>query len=139
MLANGITLSVKKAGESDFAVLPLLKEVPDLGPDPEPVENTPLSAKIKQYEQGIGDAGTLEYKFVHSNKSATDIAPTLAGLAATKNEHTWKETYPDGTEFEFVGSCSLKWGGGGVNGAVEDTLTIYMNSDLTVTNPTYSA
>lgn len=139
MLANGITLSVKKTGEATFTELPNLKEVPDLGPEPEAVENTPLSAKIRKYEKGIGDAGNLEYVFVHSNKSAADITPTLTGLAATDAIHTWKETYPDGTAFEFTGSCSVKYGGGGVNGAVETRLTIYMDSDLTVTNPTYSA
>lgn len=139
MLANGITLSVKKTSTGTYEIIPNLKEVPDLGPDPERVDNTPLSAKVKQYEKGIGDPGNLQYKFVHSNKSATDTTPMLMELASGDTVYTWKETYPDGTEFEFTGSCSLKYGGGGVNGAVEDTLTIYMNSDLDVTNPTYSA
>ena len=50
MLANGATLEVKKSGESTFAKLPGLKELPDVGVEPEKVENTTLEDEIKQYE-----------------------------------------------------------------------------------------
>lgn len=48
-------------------ILEGLKEVPELGIDPEKVENTTLADTIKQYEFGIGDAGELEYKFTYEN------------------------------------------------------------------------
>ena len=42
MLANGITLGMKKKSESIYEELEGLKEVPELGADPEKVENTVL-------------------------------------------------------------------------------------------------
>ena len=71
MLANGSKLGYKKSGASgDYTDLTGLKEVPELGNEPEKVENTGLADKIKQYEYGIGDPGELEYKFKYENKSA---------------------------------------------------------------------
>ena len=62
MLANGATLGYKKKGAvGDYTDLPGLKEIPDMGTEPEKVENTDLNAKNKQYENGIGDAGEMTY------------------------------------------------------------------------------
>ena len=58
MLANGITLGVKKTKEAPtYTELEGLKEVPELGADPEKVDNTTLADKTKIYELGIGDPG----------------------------------------------------------------------------------
>lgn len=68
MLANGATLGYKKKGSTeDYTNLTGLKEIPELGDDPEKVENTGLADKVKQYEFGIGDAGDLTYKFKYEN------------------------------------------------------------------------
>ena len=42
-----------------------------MGDEPEKVDNTCLSDKVKQYEYGIGDPGDLEFKFKYENSSAT--------------------------------------------------------------------
>ena len=63
MLANGAKLGYKKSGASSFTDLPGLKEIPEMGIEPEKVENTCLTDKNKQYENGIGDSGELVYKF----------------------------------------------------------------------------
>ena len=50
MLANGITLGYKElSGGSSYTILAGLKEVPELGDEPEKVENTCLSDSVKQY------------------------------------------------------------------------------------------
>lgn len=68
MLANGAKLGYKKKGAGeDYTNLTGLKEIPELGDDPEKVENTGLADKVKQYEFGIGDAGDLTYKFKYEN------------------------------------------------------------------------
>lgn len=59
MLANGITLAVKKKGASDYVELQDLKEVPELGVDAEKVENTRLKDNFKHSELGIGDPGDM--------------------------------------------------------------------------------
>ena len=55
MLANGTKLGYKKkSGElSTYTDLAGLKEIPEMGTEPEKVENTCLSDKVKQYEYGM--------------------------------------------------------------------------------------
>ena len=53
MLANGITIGYKSG--SEYKELTGLKEVPEMGAEPEKVDNTCLSDTEKQYEYGIGD------------------------------------------------------------------------------------
>jgi hypothetical protein len=135
MLANGITLGLKKSGDTSYTILTGLKEVPDLGADPEKVENTTLADKIKINELGIGDPGDLAYKFKYVNDSATCSYRVLRALADSKATVSFEETFPDGTKFQFNAQCSVKVSGGGVNDAIEFTLTVGLQSDITVVDP----
>ena len=139
MLANGITLSMKKSSGSEYEILKGLKEVPELGADPEKVDNTTLEDKIKIYELGIGDPGDLAYKFKWENAAESSTYRKLRAVADTKETVSFKETFPDKTSFTFDAQCSLKVGGGGVNGAIEFTLSLGLQSDITVENPTTTA
>lgn len=136
MLANGITLGLDttNAGNS-FENLKGLKEVPELGIDPEKVENTTLSDTVKQYEMGIGDAGELEYKFAFDNTKADSSYRKLKALETSKAAATFQQSYPDGTKVKFKGQVALKVGGGGVNSVIEFTVKIALQSDLTFTDP----
>ena len=71
MLANGAALGYKETKEgASYTDLAGLKEIPEIGSDPEKVENTTLKDKVKQYEMGIGDPGDMVYKFKYDNSSA---------------------------------------------------------------------
>ena len=137
MLANGITLKYKKkkGTPSDYILLEGLKEVPELGVDPEKVENTTLADKVKQYELGIGDAGELKYKFKYDNSKATSAYRVLRKLMDDKEVVTFEQEYPDKTKVNFDGQVSVKLGGGGVNGVIEFTLKIGLQSDFDFTDP----
>ncbi len=135
MLANGATLEYKKAGETAFKKLKGLKEIPEMGVDPEKVENTTLEDPLKQYEMGIGDAGDITYKFKYEN-TATDSPYRLMRELEEKGEViSFKETLKDGTTTEFDGQVSVKRTGGGVNGVIEFNLNIALQSKLTITDP----
>ena len=134
MLANGIKLEFKDSGSGSFTAIPELKEVPEMGVDPEKVENTTLADKVKKYEFGIGDPGELEYKCAYRNDSATASYRVLRKHADDKKTLDWKQTYPDGTTVEFSGQPSIKLGGGGVNGVIEFTLKIALQSDFKFTD-----
>ena len=128
MLANGAKLGYKKSGGSTFTDLPGLKEIPEMGIEPEKVENTCLTDKNKQYENGIGDAGDITYKAdcpYRIMRAAQDAGEVLS----------FQETLIDGTKTEFDGQVSVKRTGGGVNGVIEFNLAISLQSDLTVTDP----
>lgn len=135
MLANGITLGIKVDSASTYSILAGLKEVPELGADPEKVDNTCLEDKVKISELGIGDPGDLAYKFKWDNKGANSSYRTLREVADSKETVSFEQTFPDGTKFDFDAQCSVKVGGGGVNAAMEFTLTVGLQSDIEVTDP----
>lgn len=138
MLANGIKLGYKETNEAtSYTNLPGLKEVPDLGVDPEKVDNTCLEDKMKHNELGIGDPGDMAYKFKYEN-SADSSYRKLRALADSGKVAYFQEEFPDGTKFDFSGMCSVKVGGGGVNSAIEFTLTIGLQSDINVIDPATS-
>lgn len=134
MLANGITLSCKRSTDQEFAVLEGLKEVPELGNEPEKVENTGLSDTVKQYEFGVGDPGDLEYKFKFNN-AANSAYRKMKAAEASKEIVSFKETLPDGTIFAFDAQVATKVSGGAVNGVMEFTLKIALQSNITITDP----
>lgn len=134
MLANGIKL---KWGDSEAAVnevIKELKEVPEIGIEPEKVENTTLADPVKMYEFGIGDAGELEYKLKYENGSATSSYRKLRAAMEAKAKKYWEQEYPDGTKVKFAGQPSVKISGGGVNSAIEVTLKIALQSELKITD-----
>lgn len=87
MLANGIKFKYKKTSSATYTVLNSLKKVPDIGIEPEKVENTPLGASNKQYELGIGDPGDLEFVFVYGDASKpADETRILFDMAQQKQK-----------------------------------------------------
>ena len=135
MLANGATLEYKKKGATTFTKLSGLKEIPEIGVDPEKVENTTLEDTIKQYEMGIGDAGDVTYKFKYENTSESNPYRLMRAAEENGDILSFKETLKDGTTTEFDGQVSVKRTGGGVNGVIEFNLNIALQSNLTITDP----
>lgn len=136
MLANGAKLGYKKKGASgDYTDLTGLKEIPELGEDPEKVENSGLADKVKQYEYGIGDAGDLTYKFKYENTSETSPYRVMRKAAATKEVLSFCEMLPDNTKYEYDAQVSVKRSGGGVNGVMEFDLNMALQSEITTTDP----
>lgn len=139
MLANGAKLGFKKSGGSSFTDLPGLKEIPEMGIEPEKVENTCLTDKNKQYENGIGDPGDLVYKFRYENTKEDSPYRVMRKAQDSGEVLDFQETLIDGTTTEFSGQVSVKRTGGGVNGVVEFNLSVALQSELKVTDPGTSA
>lgn len=135
MLANGIKLGYKETSEAtSYTNLTGLKEVPDLGVDPEKVDNTCLADKIKHNELGIGDPGDMAFKFRYENGTNSSYRK-LRALADAGTVVPFEVEFPDETKFQFEGTCGVKVGGGGVNSAINFTLTVGLQSDITVVDP----
>ena len=141
MLANGATLEYKKKSDTSttYTKLEGLKEIPEMGTNPEKVENTCLSDKIKQYEMGIGDPGDIVYKFRYENNSDTSPYRLMRAAELSGDVLSFKETLKDGTTTAFDGQVSVKRTGGGVNGVIDFDLTIALASELSITDPTTSS
>lgn len=134
MLANGSKLGYK-TGETTYTDLAGLKEIPELGGEPEKVENTTLADTAKQYEYGITDYGDLEFKFKYENSSATSPYRVLRNLAKNKTKTDFELTLPDGTKFTWSAIPNVKLSGGGVNGAMDFALTMALQSEIVPTDP----
>ncbi|MBA4697839.1 MAG: phage tail protein [Ruminococcus sp.] len=134
MLANGAKLGYKKAGATEYTDLPDLKEIPDMGVEPEKVDNTGLNDKNMQYENGIGDLGDMVYKFKYSN-GATSAYRLMRELQNSGETASFQETLKDGTITTFDAQVSVKRTGGGVNGVIDCEVAMSIQSDLEVTDP----
>lgn len=132
MLANGATLTVKVDGA--VKALAGLKEIPELGADPELVENTCLTDQTKKYEMGIGDLGNVAYVFKYDNSSEDTAYRILRGLDSSQS-YEFTETLKDGTKSVFSAQPSVKRGGGGVNGVLDFTLSLAVTSEIAITDP----
>ena len=135
MLANGATLGMKKAGEDTFTNLPGLKELPDMGVEPEKVENTCLTDSVKQYETGIGDAGDMVYKFKFDNGVADSSYRLLRAVEKSGETVSFQEKLKDGTVTEFDAQVAVKRTGAGVNAALEFDLSLSLQSEIKITDP----
>lgn len=136
MLANGTRLGYKETSSAtEYTDLPGVKEIPDMGVDAEKVDNTCLTDSHKIYEKGIGDLPDMVYKFKYDNSSATSPYRIMKALEASGAVAFFKETLNDGTTTEFSAYVSVKRTGGAVNGTIDFEVTMYVQSDFTVTNP----
>lgn len=135
MLANGAKLEYKAKASGDYKKLEGLKEIPEIGNDPEKVDNTTLDDKQKVYEMGIGDPGDITYKFKYDNTETTSPYRVLRQYEESGEVLSFKETLKDGTTTAFDGQISLKRTGGGVNGVIEFNLNIAVCSAIEITDP----
>lgn len=135
MLANGATLGYKTSGTT-YTNLVGLKEIPELGGDPEKVDVTTLADTAKQYEYGVTDYGDLEFKFKYDNSSTDSSYRVLRGLATAKTKTDFQLALKDGTKFAWSAIPNVKLGGGSVNGAIDFTLKMALQSEIIPTDPT---
>lgn len=135
MLANGAELEYKGGSVQSFTKLEGLKEIPEMGSDPEKVENTTLDDTTKQYEMGIGDPGDIVYKFKYDNTSENSPYRLMRAAQKAGTVLDFQETLKDGTVTTFSGQVNVKRTGGGVNGVIEFDLSIALSSGLEITDP----
>lgn len=137
MLANGAKLGYKKKSASSAAYtdLPGLKEIPELGYEPEKVENTGLNDPHKMYELGIGDLPDMVYKFKYDNTKADSPYRIMRKAADDLEVLSFQETDPDGTKVQYDAQVSVKRTGGAVNGAIDFELTMIVQSDIEIVDP----
>lgn len=138
MLANGATIgyadvpSTGTTPPTTYTNIPGLKEIPDLGAEPELVDNTALSDAIRHNEIGIGDPGAMEFVFRYDNSGANASYRVAKGLSGKKY---FQVKLADGTTFTFLGEPSTRVSGGGVNDPIEFVMATALHSDIIVGDP----
>ena len=117
ILSKDIKLSSKAGAESQFAELPLLMEVPEMGGNPEKVDVTTLADASRKYIDGIKDYGDLAFKFLYENTEGSAYR-ILQGYEEAGTVADYKVELPDGTGFAFSGQVSTKIDSAAVNRCV---------------------
>lgn len=136
MLANGATLAYKEKGATgEYVDLPGLKEIPDIGIEPEKVQNTSLTDPHHKYENGIGDLPEMVYKFKYDNTKADSPYRKMRDAQTAGKVLSFQEKLNDGSITEYDAQVSVKRTGGGVNGVIDFDLTMTVQSDLEFTDP----
>lgn len=144
MLANKATLGYKAGSSSAYTDLAGLKQIPEMGAEPTLVDNTCLTDAMIMNEIGIGDAGQLEYVFKFTGytagtyKTLYDLLYDTTGATQgmpKNNTVEFQQKMADGTTYTFSAQGSLRVGGGGVNEAIEFTLTLALQSVIKVGAP----
>lgn len=138
MLANGAKLGYKEKGGSTFTDLPGLKEIPEMGVEPEKVDNSCLTDSHKMYEQGVGDLPDMVYKFRYDNSTQTSPYRVMREYQAAGTLLIFQETLKDGTTTEYEAQVSVKRTGGGLNGVIEFELSMMVQSEFKYTDPAVS-
>lgn len=135
ILSKDVKLSYKTTAAGTFAQIRNLQEFPDLGGAAERVDVTTLEDGNYKYINGIKDFGELAFTFLYDNSDATSNYRICRGLEESEDVVYWEVEFPDGTKFDFEGQASTAITGAGVNAALQFTLNITLNSDITVVNP----
>ena len=113
-----------------------IKEFPDLGGEPEMIDVTTLSDKMMKYVLGIQSNEGLNFT---CNYDKTDYTALLALEGKDEDYAVWfggsesgGVVTPDGSEgkFSFTGQLSVFVNGGGVNAAVDMTVTIAPSTEI---------
>ncbi len=76
----------------------------------------------------------LGYKTDESATTYTDLIG-LKEVPEMGNEPEKVEEFPDGTKFSWAAQVSVKLSSGAVNGVMEFTLKMALQSDIVVTDP----
>ena len=128
--ANKTVLLYKNTGMDDFAEIPFLMEVPELGATPEKIDITTLSDSAKRYIPGIKDYGDLVFKFLYDSGENKNYQ-LLKDFEDKGTNVEFQIKYPDDTTHSFEAIPAVKLDSGALNGALTFSATMMLQSDIT--------
>lgn len=124
---------------TEYTKLLDIKSFPDLGGEPERIDVTTLSDKIRKYTPGVQDLSSFQFT---ANYIAADYQKVKALEGQQIDYAIWlgAETSnsvdtPDGSDgkWAWTGDVSIFKAGGDVNAAQEMTITMYPSTDFVYT------
>lgn len=131
ILTKGVELQVY--GTSSYNAIAGLQEFPGLGGTKDKVDVTTLADNNYQYIPGIEDYGDMRFKFLYTK----EVYDQLTGYE--NNVKQFCVAFPGANEvkFYFSGIVDVTIDGAGVNNAITMTVNIFLQSDVTNTEPTH--
>ena len=124
----GTYLMYKASGSSEFTKLVDIKNFPDLGGEPERVDVTTLSDRVRKYANYIA----ADYQKIHAlTGSQTEFA---IWIGDTESNGVYTPTGSDG-QWTFTGDIAVYKAGGDVNAAQDMTITIFPSTEFVYSVP----
>lgn len=126
---------------SDYVEISDIQSMPSLGGTADKQEVTTLADSAHRYIKGLIEYGDLEFGMLYDNSTSTSNYRVCKGLD-NEGVISWKVEFPDavtssgtGTTFEFTGESSTSTDEFGTNVPLTFKVTIALNSEITVTDP----
>lgn len=123
---QGIKLSYKASGSSEFVVLTDCLGIPELGGSKDKIEITTLDSTAHEYMNGLDNYGdSLDFQFLYKDAQFKTLQ-ALSGVIE------WKVTLPSPSTLEatFSGECAVRLDAAAGNDKVTYTLGITPSSAI---------
>lgn len=133
-LSKGITFSIKASTGETYTEIVGLTECPNMGATYEKVDVTSLKDGTRRYIAGVGDFGSLDFKFLYDNSGTNSNYRQLKAIEDGES-HSYKVEFPDGTSFTFSGEIHNTIQAAIVNAPLYFVASVALNSDIAVENP----
>lgn len=130
MASIGIKLKVNEV-EMNY-----VQEIGQLGGTPSELDATCLKDGIKKNVPGVQDVSAFEVTYLYDNTSADSDFRRLRALQTAGNPVSVEVELPDGTKYATTGFVSTYVDGAKVDELITAKLTVSIQSDWTITNPT---
>lgn len=111
-------------------------EIGDIGGTPSDLDATCLKDTMKKNVPGVQDTNAFEVTYLFDNSAADSDYRVLRGIQTAGSIVPVKVNFPDGTSFATTGYINTYVSGAQVDELVTAKLTVSLQSDWTVTNPT---
>lgn len=111
-------------------------EIGDIGGTPSDLDATCLKDTMKKNVPGVQDTKGFEITYLFDNSAATSDYRALKALQTAGKVVPVSVKFPDGTTFATTGYVSTYVSGAKVDELLTAKLTVSLQSDWTITNPT---
>ena len=125
ILSKNAKIGYSASGTASYTNIPDVQSISEIGSDMETVEVTTLADSSHKYIKGLDDYGSLEVKMLYSKTNYQ----TLKGLTGTIN---FQIELPETLKISFAGQTAIKIDEISVGEAMTMTLSIAINSDMTI-------
>lgn len=111
-------------------------DIGDIGGTPAELDATCMKDKMKKTVPGVQDTKAFEVTFLFDNSAADSDYRLLRKLQEAGKAVSVEVTFPEGTVFSTTGYVTVMVSGAKVDELISGKLSVALQSDWTVTDPT---
>ena len=116
-----------------------VKDIGALGGKPSALDATCLKDSMKKSVPGVQEGDEFEVTYLFDNTDSDSDFRVLKALQTAGNVVPVEVSMPDGTKFASTGYVTTYTDGVGVDALIQAKLSVSLQSDWTITNPSAQA